>query len=161
MKPVFGTSTVKPVPHIFVLERTVTEDLALLSEAVEITLDVLGESVLAGHEDALASGEFELSTTEGLLGVDGVLAGLGADGHQDHANVHTGGFAESLSVSVTHTGLESIGTGAGEHLVDAHHMPGMDTHSDVEVFLSGSDLHVLVGSNTGSFNLSTCDISAL
>ena len=52
---------------------------------------------------------------------------------------------------MTHTGLESISTGAGKHLVDADHMPWVDSNADVERFLTALGSHVLVGGNTGGF----------
>ena len=129
---------------------TVTLDLAFLLESDESRVNVLGEAVFTGDENLLTAGELELGTTEGLLSVGHVL-GLSSDGDQDGADADTGRFTEGLSVSVTHTGLKSISTGAGEHLVDADHMPGMNSDPDMETLLTRVVLHVLVSSNTGGF----------
>jgi len=109
-----------------------------------------GETVFTGDENLLSAGELELGTTEGFLGVGNIID-LGSDGDQNGTNADTGSLTEGLSVSVTHTGLESISTGAGEHLVDADNVPGVDSDSDMETILTGVVLHVLVSSNTGSF----------
>lgn len=130
--------------------NTVAEDLALLLQAHEVRLDNFSESVLSGHEDGLSAGELELGSSEGLLGVLDVV-GLGADGDEDGADVDTSGLAHGLTEGVSHTGLKSISAGAGEHLVDADNVPGMDTNANMETFSGGGILHVLVGGNTGGF----------
>ena len=75
----------------------------------------------------------------------------GPDGEEDLANVDTGDSAVGLTKGTTHTGLQSIGTGARQHLVDSHNVVwvGADTH--VETFLSGDLDEVLVGADTGGF----------
>jgi hypothetical protein len=128
---------------------TVTLNLRFLLEAVEITHDVRSESILTGDEDGLATWELELGSSEGLAGVSDELW-LGADRNEDGSDVDTGALAQCLSVSVSHTSLESISTGAGKHLVDADNVPWVHTDADVETFSSGVDLHILVGSNTAS-----------
>lgn len=127
---------------------TVTLDLAIVLESDEIRVNVRGESVFTGDENLLSAWELELGTTESLLSVGHVLD-LGPDGDQDGADVDTGDLAEGLSVSVTHTGLKSISTGAREHLVDADHVPWVDSNSDMETFFTSVVGHVLVSSNTG------------
>ena len=129
---------------------TVANDLVGLEESLEIRVNNFGESELPGDEDGLSAGELELRATESLLGKRNKF-GLGADGDQDGSNVHTGGLEEGLSVSVTHTGLESISTGARKHLVDADNVPCVDSDANMEGILGGLDLHVLVSSDTGSF----------
>lgn len=54
-----------------------------------------------------------------------------------------------------------ISTGARQHLVDAQHVEGVHTHAQVEGFLSGVLGHVLVGSNTGSFQSLRGDVLLL
>ena len=129
---------------------TITLDLVGLEESLEIRVDNFGESELPGDEDSLSAGELELGTTESLLRKWHLLGGS-ADGDQDGSDVHTSGLEKGLSVSVTHTGLESISTGARKHLVDADHMPCVDSNANMEGILGGVDLHVLVSSDTGSF----------
>jgi len=130
--------------------HTITHDLVFLLQSSEVTVDNFGETVLSGDEDSLAARELELSTTESLLSKWNFV-GSGTDGHENGANVHTGRLAKSLSVSVTHTGLESISTGAGKHLVDADHMPWVHSNADMEGFFTAVDLHVLVSGNAGGF----------
>jgi len=127
--------------------NTVTFDLAFLLKTDEVGHNVFGETVLTGDENGLTAGELETGATESLLSVSNIL-GLGTDGHKGGANVDTGALDVGLSESVAHTLLESIGTSAGEHLVDADSVPGVDTDTDVERFLSGLGNHVLVSGNT-------------
>ena len=129
---------------------TITLDLALSLKSLEIGVNELGEAVFSGDENLLSAGELELGTTQGLLGESDVLR-LCSDGDEDGTNVDTGGLAEGLTVSVTHTGLESISTGAGEHLVDADDVPWVNSDTDMETFLSSVGLHVFVSGNTGGF----------
>lgn len=50
----------------------------------------------------------------------------------------------------SHAGLETIGTGAGKHLVDTENVEGVDANAHVEGILAGVLGHVLVDGNTGS-----------
>lgn len=43
-----------------------------------------------------------------------------------------------------------ISSGTGQHLVDADHVEGVQTHTDVELVLSAVLHHVLVAANTSS-----------
>lgn len=128
---------------------TISLDLTTSLESVEVGHNVLGETVFTGDEDLLAAWELELSSSESLLSGGNVLW-FSSNGDENGANVDTSRLAESLSVSVSHTGLESISTSAGKHLVDADDVPWMDSNSNVESELTGIHLHVLVSSNTGS-----------
>ena len=127
---------------------TISLDLALLSELVEGGHNVWGESELTGDEDLLATWELELSSSESLLCTFNVFW-LGTDGDEDGSDVDTGRLAKSLSVGMTHTGLKSISSGTGKHLVDADHMPWVDSDSNVESKFTSVDLHVFVSSDTG------------
>jgi hypothetical protein len=98
----------------------------------------------------LSSGKLGLGTSEGFTG-EGDLIGSGSNGDEDLSNSDTGDLAETFTVGVSHTGLESISTGAREHLVDANNVPGVDSDSNMEVILTALNLHVLVGSDTGGF----------
>ena len=91
--------------------HTISLDLAFLLELDESGVDVLGEAVFTGDENLLTARELELGSSEGLTGVLNIL-GLCSDGDQDGANADTGRFTQGLAVSVTHTGLKSISTGA-------------------------------------------------
>lgn len=44
-----------------------------------------------------------------------------------------------------------IGSGTGQHLVDADHVEGMQTHTDVELVLAAVLHQVLVAANTSGF----------
>lgn len=75
---------------------------------------------------------------------------LAADGHEDLANVDTGDLAVRLAEGTTHTGLQSIGTGAGKHLVDTDDVEGVHTDTQVERLLACLLHDILVGGDTGS-----------
>ena len=74
---------------------SIADDLSLLLEPVVVGLDVLGESELSGDEDLLSTGELELGSSEGLLGVADVL-GVGSHGHEDLSNVDSCGLQRGL-----------------------------------------------------------------
>ena len=98
-------------------------------------------NMLMSTHDLLAAWELVLSAAESLNG--GWLVRItGSDGQDDLANVHTGDETVWLAESTTHSGLQSIGTSARQHLVDAHDVVwvGADTH--VETFLSCNLDHV-------------------
>lgn len=139
---------------------TVSLDLALLSQFVESGHNVGGESEFTGDENLLATWELELSSSEGFLSSSN-LVWLGSDGHKDGSNVDTGSLAETLSIGVSHTGLESISTSAGKHLVDADHMPWVDSDSNMETKFTCVDLHVLVSGNTSSLKCLRGDLLLL
>lgn len=148
---------------------TVLLELALLAE-----LDVLltadgGEAPVLGDNDLLATRELVGGATHGLDG-GGAVGVTGADGQEDLADVHTGDNTVGLTEGTTHTGLETIGTSARQHLVDTDDVEGVGTDTEVETFLtgdldevpgfvsymsillySGSSGRILVGTDTGSF----------
>ena len=126
---------------------TVVDEETLLLFLEEILLPELGEAELLGDEDLLSTGELELGSSHGLKGLGNVMF-LAADREEDVTNLDSGGFAEGLSESMAHTGLESIGSGTGKHLVDSEHVPRVLADFEMEMLLSGVDLHVLVAGNT-------------
>jgi hypothetical protein len=83
----------------------------------------------------------------------GELTGVTAAQRQENlANVDTGDSAVGLTPGTTHTGLQSIGTSARQHLVDTDDVVRVGTDSQVEGILATTSLdHVLVGANTGGF----------
>ena len=109
----------------------------------------LGEAPLARDDNLLLSGELELAATQSLND-NGLVGVLGADAHQDLANVHTGNGTSGLTKGTTHTSLQTIGTSTRKHFVDADDVEGMDTHAHVEAVLSTELADVLVGADTGS-----------
>merc|ERR1719272_1493347 len=116
---------------------TVTLDGSDLGESSEFRVNDGGESVFTGDEHGLSSRELTLGASEGFTSVGDIL-GLNSDGDEDGS-----------TVSSSHTGLKSISTGAGKHLVDADNVPGMGSDSHVEGFLTALGNHVLVSGNTG------------
>ena len=130
--------------------HSVTLDFTLRSKLQEVRHNDRGESEFTGNENFLETGELELRSTESLLGEGNVLR-LCSDGDEDITDGDTGGLTVSLTEGTTHTLLESIGTSAGEHLVDADDVPWVNSHSDMETFLTSGRLHVLVSGNTGGF----------
>ena len=111
---------------------------------------VLGESPLGGLENLLASGELELSSTNGLDNV--CLVGiLGSNGEQDLSNIDTSSNTNWLSVGVTHTGRQSIGSGTGKHFVGTKNVEWVGSHANVVSILSDGLTQVLVDGNTAGF----------
>ena len=84
-----------------------------------------------------------------------------SDGKKDLSNGHTSGLTQSFTESTSHSLLKSIGSSAGEHLVDSNHVPWLDSHTQVEIFLTAVDLHVLVGSNSGGLKSFGSDLLLL
>ena len=67
----------------------------------------------------------------------GKLTGIScSDAQNDLTNVDTGDGAVRLAESTTHTGLESIGSGARQHLVDTDNVVRVGAHAEMETFLS-------------------------
>ena len=127
-----------------------SQQLAALSHLGVLLARPLGEAPLLRHHDLLAAGELHLGTTQSLDG-DLLLVILGTDGNQRLANAHASDQTVGLTEGVTHTGLQTIGTGAGKHLVDTSDVVRMSTHTHVEGILASVLHQVLVGSNTGGF----------
>jgi hypothetical protein len=141
-----------------VLERTVVaEELDVstvdLDAAGSLLLEVLlttegSEAPVLGDNDLLATGELVLRAAEGLEGE--VLVGVtGTERHENLADVDTGDSAVGLTPGTTHTGLQSIGTSARQHLVDTDDVEGVSADAQVETLLSAVLDHVLVAANTG------------
>jgi len=109
-----------------------------------------GEAPVLGDDDLLSARELVLGSSESLKSVPAVGV-TGTQAHDDLADVDTGDGSVGLAPSTTHTSLQSIGTGAGQHLVDADDVVRVGTDTQVETFLSGVLDHVLVGADTGGF----------
>jgi len=118
---------------------------------LEVLLAVnIGEAPLLGDDDLLATRELVTGTAESLLD-DRSIVILATDGHDDLANVHASDGAVGLAPSTTHTGLQAIGTSAGQHLVDADDVEGMNADPQMERILARGLGDVFVGANTSSF----------
>jgi hypothetical protein len=118
---------------------TILLELALLAELDVVLAANGGETPVLGDDDLLATRELVHGAAEGLDG-GGAVGVTGADGQDDLADVDTGDLTLGLSEGTTHTGLETIGSGARQHLVDTDDVEGVDADTEVETFLTG-DLH--------------------
>jgi hypothetical protein len=65
--------------------------------------------------------------------------------------VHTRHETVRFAKGTTHTRLQSIGTGARQHLIDADNMVRVDADTHVEAFLTGDLDEILVGADAGGF----------
>jgi len=137
----------------------VTKELHVRTVGLEVATTALRNVLLAakgceapvlGDDDLLAAGELVLRPAEGFNG-GGTVGISGSDTQENLADVDTGNLAVGLSESTTHTGLESIGSSARQHLVDADDMVRVDTNTEMESFLSSNLHEVLVGANTSGF----------
>jgi len=75
----------------------------------------------------------------------------GADGKNDLANVDTSDGAVWFTPGSTHTGLETICSGTGQHFIDTNDVVRVASDTHMETILSGNLDEVLVGADTGSF----------
>jgi len=108
-----------------------------------------GEAPVLGDDDLLAAGELVLGTTHSLECV-GTLAVASSDAEENLANLDTGDETLGLAKGTAHTGLETIGSGARQHLVDADDVVGMSPHPEMERILATVLGEVLVGTDTSS-----------
>merc|ERR1712062_949503 len=74
-----------------------------------------------------------------------------SDGHQRLSNSDSSDETLGLTVSTSHTSLESISSSARQHLVDSNDVEGVDSDTDVEGILTNSLHEVLVGADSSSF----------
>lgn len=111
---------------------------------------VLGESPLGRLQNLLASGKLELSSTNGFDDV-GLSSILGANTQQDLADIDTGGNTDRLTVGMSHSRRQSIGTGTRKHFVGTKDVEGVGAHANVVGILSNGLTQVLVDGNTASF----------
>lgn len=111
---------------------------------------VLRESPLQTLQDLLASGELELSTTNSLDNV-WFMNVLGSHRNQDLSNSDAGGDTDWLSVRMTHTGGETIGSGARKHFIGSQHMEWVGLDANVIVILSDVLDKMLIDCNAASF----------
>ena len=135
------------------------DSVVCLCRSVLLLLHV-GETPLLADDDLLSSGELVSGSSDSLEN-DGSVALTASDRQQDLANVDSCDRVVGLSVSSSHTGLQSIGTGAGQHLVDSDDVEGVNTDSHVERVLSGRLGDVLVGANSGGFECFRGDLLVL
>ena len=138
---------------------TAVDDLALSRELVELVEGVWGEADLVGDDNPGLTGELEGSPPESLDSlVKTFLAGPAA--HDAAAVVGAADSAVWLTEGVPHTGLKSIGTSSGKHLVDSEDVEWVEVDTDV-VGLTHGLHHVTVGADTSSFEGFTGDVFVL
>lgn len=134
-----------------VFDPTAVRNQTLLSHhVIKVTGVELGEAVLLGNVDLLTTRELELGSAQSLHHVLLVL-GLGTHGHDHLTDVHAGHGALGFTKSTTHSSLEPVSSSTGQHFVDADDVEGVQTHADVETVLTAGLHHVLVSTDTGSF----------
>ena len=115
--------------------ESVVNKFSFLSQFLVGSFFIFSESPFGGNDDALSSREFVL----GSLHDHNSLFNLGffaSDGHQNAADFHTGHATCGFSEGSSHTSLQSICSGAGQHLVDTDNVPRVDAHSHVESIFS-------------------------
>jgi len=106
------------------------------------------EAPVLGDDDLLAARELVLGAAQSLKS-DGAVGVTGPDTQDDLANVDTGDSAVGFAPGTAHSGLQSIGSGARQHLVDADDVVGVSADTKVESVLAGSLGEVLVGADAG------------
>lgn len=146
---------------------TVHQDTTLLLQLNVLVPSQRSESPVLADDDLLATRELVHRSTESLDGSSSVRVS-GSDGQKDLADVDTSDRAVGLTPGTSHSGLQSIGTSARQHLVDSDDMVRVGSNSQVKTFLSGNldkvprtalemdvtkieILNILVGANTGGF----------
>jgi len=130
---------------------TILSELTFFLEFGVVFVGVLGETDFRRNNDLLSTGELELASSESFKSVGNVLFDE-SDGVQDLVDLDSGDLTGRLTVGASHTGLKSISTGAGKHLVNSDNVPRVDSASQVETFLTALLDQVLVGSDTASFH---------
>lgn len=129
---------------------TVGDETPVGAHLLVLLAGELGEPVVLGDSDSLATGELELGAAQGLDAV-GKVAVLAAHRQQGLANVDAGHGALGLAEGAAHTRLQTIGAGARQHLVDAENVEGVHTDAHVERVLAAVLGDVLVAANAGGF----------
>jgi hypothetical protein len=108
------------------------------------------ESPLLADDDLLSTSKFVTRSSDSFQN-NSPIAFTRSNRQQDLSNVDSGNSVVWLSVRTSHTGLQSIGTSARQHLVDSDDVERVDTDSHVERVLSGSLGDVLVGADSSCF----------
>jgi len=129
---------------------TLVDEAVLGLENLVLLTSELGESPLVGNSDVLATRELVAGTTERLADLS-LVGVLGADGEDDLTNIDASNETSGLAEGTTHTSLETISSGARQHLVDTDDVEGVSANTEMERVLAGDLRHVLVHDDTGSF----------
>jgi len=129
---------------------TILLDLSCSVEFIIFSLFDLSEPNVLTNHNLLLSGEFELSSSEGFDGVFNVSF-LDSAREQHLIDSDSGDLSLGLTEGSSHTSLESISTCAGKHLIDTKSVPGMNSASQMEAFLTAFFDEVFVDGNTTGF----------
>jgi len=128
---------------------TVEQTVLDLKHSVLLVGDT-GESPLVRNGNVLATRELELGSAQSL-NCDLLELRASSNREDDLADIDTSHHTTRLAEGTTHTGLQSIGTSAGQHLVDAQHVERVKADTQVERILAGELGQVLVHDDTTSF----------
>jgi len=150
----FGES-LREALHVVLQAATVAQELNVGTVHLDTTsrflLQVLvttegSEAPVLGDDDLLPARELVLGSSKSLKSVATVRV-TSAHAHDDLTNVDAGHGSVGLAPGTTHSSLQSIGTSARQHLVDADNVEWVGAHTEVEAFLSSRLDEVLVGAN--------------
>jgi len=108
------------------------------------------EAPVLRDDDLLPARELVLGTSESLESHSAVGV-ASAHAHDDLTDIDTGDSSIWLAPGTTHAGLQTIGTSARQHLVDADDVVRVGADAQMETFLSGGLDEVLVGANASGF----------
>eukprot|EP00178_Gracilaria_changii_P009040 TRINITY_DN26833_c0_g1_i1.p2 TRINITY_DN26833_c0_g1~~TRINITY_DN26833_c0_g1_i1.p2 ORF type:complete len:161 (-),score=19.91 TRINITY_DN26833_c0_g1_i1:140-622(-) len=130
--------------------RTVRDDSAFRFKLGIFFFGEVSEAPVLGDNDLLGTRELVSGSVKGFLG--GIEGGfLASHRHDDVSDINSGDNTTRLSESSSHSGLQSIGSGTRQHLVDSDDVPRMGSHSKVKVFLLTSLRHTFVSTDSSSF----------
>jgi hypothetical protein len=127
---------------------SVGDDAPLALELQVLGAREPGEPPLAAGDDPLPPGELELGPAQRLVRLRRVRVAA-PHGKQHLADADPGAGARGLAEGAAHPGLQAVGAGAGEHLVDAEDVERVRPHPEVERVLAGVLGHVLVARDPG------------
>lgn len=116
---------------------TVDLNTALLPHGNVLFTTERSETPVLADDDLLAAGELVHRAAQSLDS-GGTVGVTSTDTDENLADVDTGNDTVGLSEGTTHSGLESIGSGARQHLVDADDVVRVGTDAEMETFLSGN-----------------------
>lgn len=128
---------------------TILTDLASLAASNVLITVQRSETPLLGDDDLLLTGEFVLTTTQGLNN-NSLVRVFSAARNQNLANVDTSGETGGLTPRTTHTLLETIGTSTRQHFVDTQNVVGVHADAEMEGLTARHLGNVFVGADTGS-----------
>ena len=136
---------------------SISNNLSLFLKSIIIRFNEFSKSEFSGNENLLSTWELELWSSESFLGVSDVLLST-SNWNQNLTNVDSCRLAKWFTEGTSHTLLEPICTSARKHLIDSDCVPWMNSDSHVEKISSYVGLHVLVASNSCSFQCFRCDL---